>query len=117
MAVGILPLAVHGGIAWPLMFMVLTGLAFGAISPLHGLYAAEVFGESRIGTMMGVQSLIVSLLSATGPALVGLSVDMTDSYSVAMVLTAGLFAGALLLLLTRPRATGRHAVVSAEASV
>ncbi len=117
MAIGILPLAVHGGIAWPLMFMVVTGLAFGAISPLHGLYAAEVFGESRIGTMMGVQSLIVSLLSATGPALVGLSVDMTDSYSVAMLLTAALFAGALVLLLTRPRATGRHAVVSAEASV
>ena len=86
------PLAVHGGIAWPLMFMAVTGLAFGAISPLHGLYAAEVFGESRIRTMMGVQSLIVSLLSATGPALVGLSVDVTDSYSAAMLLTAALFA-------------------------
>jgi cyanate permease len=111
MAVGILPLAIHGGLAWPLLFMLITGLAFGAISPLHGLYAAEVFGEARIGTMMGVQSLIVSLLSATGPALVGLSVDATDSYSVAMLLTAGLFAGAMVLLLTRPREAGAAAVV------
>lgn len=117
MAVGIVPLAVPGSIAWPLLFMVVTGLAFGAISPLHGLYAAEVFGEARIGTMMGVQSLIVSLLSATGPALIGLSVDLTDSYSVAMLLTAGLFGGALILLLTRPKVSPRGAVVTAEASL
>jgi MFS family permease len=117
MATGTLPLAVHGSLAWPLLFMVVTGLAFGAISPLHGLYAAEVFGESRIGTMMGVQSLIVSLLSATGPALVGLSVDATGSYAVAMLLTSGLFGSALLLLLTRPRTVGRRVVAPVEASL
>lgn len=117
MAVGIVPLALPGSMAWPLLFMLITGLAFGAISPLHGLYAAEVFGEARIGTMMGVQSLLVSLLSATGPALIGLSVDVTDSYSVAMLLTAGLFAGALMLLLTRPKTAPQGTTVTAEASV
>ena len=111
MAIGIVPLAVHGSIAWPLLFMLVTGLAFGAISPLQGLYAAEVFGERRIGTMMGVQSLVVSLVSATGPALVGVSVDATDSYSVAMILTSCLFVGAIVLLVTRPRVAAADLVV------
>ena len=103
MALGTLPLAANGDMAWLVTFTVSTGLVFGAISPLHGLYASEVFGERRIGTMMGVQSLIVSLVSATGPAILGLTVDMTGGYRLAIVLASGLFLGAFALLLTRPR--------------
>lgn len=116
MSFGTLPLMVHAGISGPLAFMVVTGFAFGAISPLHGLYAAEVFGEERIGTMMGVQSLAVSLVSATGPVAVGLAVDTTDSYAPAMGLTAVLFLAALALLVTRPRESGvRHSPPATEA--
>ena len=55
--------------------------------------------------MMGVQSLIVGLVSATGPAILGLTVDATGGYRLAIFLVSGLFCGALSLLLTRPRAT------------
>ncbi len=103
MALGTLPLAAGGEIGWLLAFLLPTGLAFGAISPLHGLYAAEVYGERRIGTLMGIQSLIVSLVSATGPMLMGVTVDATGSYRLAIILSAALFGGALLLLLARPR--------------
>lgn len=103
MAAGIVPLAFGGELPWLLLFMVVTGLAFGTISPLHGLYAAEVYGEQRIGTLMGVQSLIVSLISATGPALLGLTVDATGTYRVAVAAMSALFAAALALLLLRPR--------------
>ncbi len=99
MALGTLPLAVGGNILWLFLFMVVTGLAFGTIMPLHGLYASEVYGERRIGTLMGVQSLIGSLMSAMGPALLGLTVDATGGYRVAVVLSSSLFGGALLLLL------------------
>jgi len=99
MALGTLPLAVGGNIAWLFLFMIVTGLAFGTIMPLQGLYASEVYGERRIGTLMGVQSLISSLMSATGPALIGLTVDATGGYRTAIVLSSSLFGGALLLLL------------------
>ncbi|MBA4181717.1 MAG: hypothetical protein C0506_14100 [Anaerolinea sp.] len=103
MAFGTLPLAGNGDMVWLMTFVIVTGLVFGAISPLHGLYASEVFGERRIGTMMGVQSLIVSLVSATGPAILGLTVDATGGYRLAILLASGLFLGALALLVTRPR--------------
>jgi MFS family permease len=114
MAAGTLPLVMSGNLAWPLVFMLVTGLVFGTISPLHGLYAAEVFGERRIGTLMGMQSLVVSLVSATGPVLLGLTVDVTGGYEVEIVLTAALFAAAFGLLTLRPRAaTNANAHVTA----
>ena len=103
MAVGSLPLVAGGEIGWLLVFMIVTGLAFGTISPLHGLYAADVYGERRIGTLMGVQSLVVSLVAATGPVLMGLTVDVTGGYGVAITLISALFVGATLLLAARPR--------------
>lgn len=50
MTFGTLPLAVNGGLTAALVFMVVTGLAFGTISPLQGLFAADVYGERRLGT-------------------------------------------------------------------
>ena len=103
MAVGTAVLLGGGGLAWILLFAIISGLAFGAITPLHGLYAAEVFGERRIGTLMGAQSLVVSLLSATGPLVLGLTVDATENYDVAIILTVILFAMGFVMLATRPK--------------
>ena len=105
MAVGTLPLAIGGQLGWLVVFMVLTGLAFGTISPLHGLYAAEVYGERRIGTLMGIQSFVVSLVSATGPVILGITVDLTGGYPLAIVAISALFVAAFLLLVSRPRLT------------
>lgn len=116
MAAGTLPLAVGGHLTWLMLFMVVTGLVFGTIMPLHGLYAAEVYGERRIGTLMGVQSLVGSLVSATGPAIVGLTVDATGGYRVAIVLSSCLFGGAFMLLLARPRPVPSAIGVGASAT-
>jgi MFS family permease len=112
MATGTLPLLIADNVFGLLVFMISTGLVFGTIAPLHGLYAAEVFGERRIGTLMGVQTLIVSLLSATGPLIIGLTVDLTGGYELAVLLSCALLWAALALLLTRPK---DHAVVPIEA--
>lgn len=102
MAIGTLPLLLSGSVLWALIFMLVTGLAFGTISPLQGLYATEVYGEERLGTLMGMQSLVVSLVSAFGPTLMGLTVDATGSYRLEIALIALLFGSALaILLLTR----------------
>ena len=81
----------------------ITGLAFGTIAPLHGLHAAAVFGERRIGTLMGAQTAVVAVASAAGPLLVGLTVDATDGYGVALAIIAIMFGLSLGLLVVRPR--------------
>ncbi len=107
MAVGALPLMLSGSLAWPLLFMVLTGIVFGSVSPLQGLYAVEVYGEQRLGALMGMQSLVVSMVSAFGPTLLGLTVDATGGYELELLLIAALFCAALALLLTQPRPAPR----------
>ena len=96
-----------GSLAWPLLFMVLTGIVFGSVSPLQGLYAVEVYGEQRLGALMGMQSLVVSMVSAFGPTLLGLTVDATGGYELELLLIAALFCAALALLLTQPRPAPR----------
>ena len=99
--VGILVLAGSMVLIW--VFAVITGLAFGTIAPLHGLHATEVFGERRIGTLMGMQSAIVAVASAAGPLVIGVAVEGSDGYGLALGVIAALFAAALGLLLIRPR--------------
>jgi len=113
MAVGTVPLAVSGGLGAALAFMVVTGLAFGTISPLQGLFAADVYGERRLGTLMGVQTLIVSIVAATGPVVLGVAVDATGGYRAGVLVSAALSAVALAMLVTRP---GRRSQPAADPS-
>ncbi len=87
MAIGCLSLFFAGSIGFVIGFTVITGLTFGLIAPLHGLYAAEVFGETHIGTMMGVQTTIVSIVAASGPTLLGMSVDFSGGYSWFLIIS------------------------------
>jgi MFS family permease len=103
MALGVGVLILAGSTVFIWIFAVITGLAFGTIAPLHGLYAAEVFGERRIGTLMGAQSAIVAIASAAGPLGVGVAVDGSGGYGFALGAIAVMFAAALGLLVIRPR--------------
>lgn len=85
MAVGTLALVAAGAIAWVWIFVVLTGLAFGSVSPLQGLYAAELYGQRRIGSLMGMQQLIVGSAGALGPFVLGLTIDATGGYATLLV--------------------------------
>ena len=103
MALGVGILILAGSTVFIWTFAVITGLAFGTIAPLHGLHAAAVFGERRIGTLMGAQTAVVAVASAAGPLLVGLTVDATDGYGVALAIIAIMFGLSLGLLVVRPR--------------
>lgn len=85
MSVGTIALVAAGAIGWVWVFVVLTGLAFGSVSPLQGLYAAELYGRRRIGTLMGMQQVIVGSAGALGPFLLGLTIDATGGYVTLLV--------------------------------
>ena len=104
MTVGTLLLIPAGHISFVWAFIIITGFAFGAIVPIHGLYSAEVLGDKRLGTLLGAQAVILAIAGAGGPLLIGFMADASDSYGPALVLIAVLHCAAILLLITRPRA-------------
>jgi MFS family permease len=90
MSVGTLALIAAGSIAWVWVFVVLTGVAFGSVSPLQGLYSAELYGQRRIGTLMGMQQLVIGFASAIGPLALGFTIDATGGYTTLLVIAAAL---------------------------
>ena len=90
MALGTAALVVAGAVAWVWIFVVTTGVAFGSVAPLQGLYAAELYGQRRIGTLMGMQQLIIGAASATGPFLLGFTIDATGGYATMLVIATAL---------------------------
>ncbi len=108
MAIGTLALVAAGAIAWVWIFVVLTGVAFGSISPMQGLYSAELYGQRRIGTLMGMQQVILGTASAAGPFLLGFTIDATDGYAT-LLITATVLQMIALVLFRDPatRATVR----------
>ena len=107
MTLGTLALAIAGAVAWFWVFVLLTGLAFGSIAPLQGLYAAELYGARRIGTLMGMQQVVFGVAGAAGPLLLGLTIDWTGDYLTTLLLVAGLQVVAMMSF-RDPRAVTRH---------
>lgn len=95
-AAGTVALLLAGSIAWIWVFVVLNGLAFGSISPLQGLYAAELYGQRRIGSLLGMQQVVLGVATAAGPFLLGLTVDATGGYRTLLVVATVLQIGALV---------------------
>ena len=90
MALGTAALVVAGAVPWVWIFVVMTGVAFGSVAPLQGLYAAELYGQRRIGTLMGMQQLIIGAASAAGPFLLGFTIDSTGGYTTMLVIATAL---------------------------
>jgi predicted MFS family arabinose efflux permease len=102
MTLGTLALVVAGAIAWSWIFVVFTGVAFGSVSPLQGLYAADLYGRRRIGSLMGMQQLVLGTASAAGPFLLGFTIDITGGYT-ALLLTAAVLQVVALVSYREPR--------------
>lgn len=96
MAAGTIALAAAGPIGWAWVFVVLTGITFGSIAPLQGLYAADLYGREHIGALMGMQQVVFGAASAAGPFLLGLTIDATGGYTTMLVAVVGLQIAALL---------------------
>lgn len=75
--VGVILLAATSNIAVGLIYVVVAGFGIGATSPLQGIYAGQLFQPERLGTAMGMISMIFGLSTAAGPAAVGVLADLT----------------------------------------
>ncbi len=96
MAVGTVALVAAGSIAGVWIFVVLTGMAFGSVSPLQGLYSAELYGQRTIGALMGMQQVVLGAASAVGPLVLGFAIDATGGYAAMLTIATVLQVGALL---------------------
>ncbi|MDP2917177.1 MAG: MFS transporter [Dehalococcoidia bacterium] len=81
-------------------FAIAFGFSYGGIMTLQSLLAAELFGLSSLGLIVGCVSFIYTIGSATGPVLSGYIFDVTGSYKVAFLICAILEAAALTVVLT-----------------
>lgn len=92
-AVGSVLLAWSGRPAFALAFALLAGLGIGAFSPLSGVFAFEVAGARRVGTLMGLQAAAAGVGIAAGPFLAANAVQATGdrrmAIPVALVLALG----------------------------
>ena len=89
----------HGATIAVAYFAVIGGMSLGLLSPLNGLFQAEVYGDERLGTLSGVGVIVGSIASASGAWLSGLAIDLTDSYQTSLagvVVLQGLAVAALV---------------------
>jgi MFS family permease len=105
LGLGVLFLILAGPAIWVAAFVVVYGLAFGAVSPLRAGVLAEHFGRVAYGSITAFQNLPSAFMSATGPLAAGLLFDSLGDYRLAFALTAAAFAlaGLLIFLTPRPR--------------
>ena len=108
MGVGTTALLFAGPLSTVWIFAIITGVAFGSVAPLQGLYAAELFGHRRIGKMMGMQQVVMSLAAAAGPFLLGLAEDQTGGYTFPLIIAVSLNVVALLVFRPPARLANRQ---------
>jgi sugar phosphate permease len=93
------------GYAWlGALCMFLSGLGMGACVTTFFATVADLFQGKHYGSIMGFVTFGFSIGGAFSPWFVGHLVDVTGTYSVALVMVAGaLLLAALLILLAAPR--------------
>jgi MFS family permease len=103
-------LTIDGSQDWQLAgHFIVFGLAFGAVLPLRAMVMADWFSGSGYGRTMGAQWAVVSMVGASGPAVVGVLHDATGGYRIPMSVVTLLVAGAAVLAAASGRArSGRE---------
>jgi len=86
-------------------FAAVGGMSLGLLSPLNGLFQAEVYGDARLGTLTGVSTVLGSVSAASGAWLAGVTVDVTGSYRPVLAVVIALQVLAVLALLWQRAAT------------
>jgi MFS family permease len=107
-----LALVAQAGASLGIVFAIATGIAVGLLSPLHGLIAAEVYGNERLGALSGLQQLVVSAAAGAGAWSAGLLLDATGDYRTSISGVAALLVLALAALTWQRRAPSRRAVAA-----
>ncbi|HLG12370.1 MAG TPA: hypothetical protein VI876_11490, partial [Dehalococcoidia bacterium] len=97
-------------------FTVVSGMSLGMLSPLNGLFQAEVYGDSRLGTLSGVNVIVVSVAGASGAWTAGLAASAAGSYVLPLA-GAVVLQGAAVLALRWQEAARASPLLSRESGV
>jgi MFS transporter, OFA family, oxalate/formate antiporter len=95
-------LAIH---PWSLVILaVLFGVFYGGFSALAPALTASYFGGRRISSIIGIQLTGVGIGTLLGPSFAGFTYDLSHSYTIPILISAGtsLVAALCLLLLRSP---------------
>ena len=82
------------------VFVICFGIGFGSSIPLRLTLLADYFGRTSYGSIVGITSSINAIFGAVGPALVGLSYDLNNSYRIGFFLMTILMSISIPLCLT-----------------
>jgi len=92
-------------LGWLVVYVIVYGAAYGAISPLRASVMADHIGRRAYGSILAVQGIPVALCSALGPLAAGWLYDALHSYTVAFWLCVGIFLLAAFGVALTPRPT------------
>jgi predicted MFS family arabinose efflux permease len=109
-AAGTLLLAVAGSVPVALLYALVAGFGVGALSPLQGMYANEVFAPSSLGMAMGLLTFVFGTVGSVGPALAGWVAEATGSRAVPVAAAAAVALAAALLVRPVPERGAADAV-------
>lgn len=96
--IGSLALAFGGNHVLAAFYAIVAGFGIGAVSPLVGMHSKAVFGESSLGTAMGLVSLVFHVVGAAGPIVAGWVSEGTGSRALPVAASAGLAVLAAVLI-------------------
>jgi predicted MFS family arabinose efflux permease len=103
--VGACLLQFSGQIAPAILYSVCAGASIGAVFTLQGIYTHELIGAADLGLVMGAQQAVFAVGGAIGPAVAGVLLQTTGSYTVIITLTAVCFAVAAATIAAGSRAS------------
>jgi MFS family permease len=87
--------------SWMLyLFALMSGFAFGGLSPAMISIVGETFGLQRIGTILGVLEVGFGIGAAVGPTIAGLIFDFSGTYHLAFLFGASVVLVRTILIAT-----------------
>jgi predicted MFS family arabinose efflux permease len=93
-------LFLSGTLALALAFALFVGASTGALAALQGIYTHELVDRRHLGTMLGTQQALFEVGGAAGPAIGGVLLAVSGSYTpMILVVVIGFVAAACVLLL------------------
>ncbi|MBI3127696.1 MAG: MFS transporter [Candidatus Tectomicrobia bacterium] len=89
--------AIGGGVANGLLYALIYGIGFGAISTCYSALAGDCFEGPTYGVIVGFLEICYGLGGVVGPPLAGLMFDLTGSYAIPFTVIAAGMGGSILI--------------------
>lgn len=97
-AIGSAALAFSGNQVLAAAYAVFAGFGIGAVSPLIGMHSKNVFGQSSMGTAMGLVSLVFLGANAVGPVGAAWLSASSGSRALPVLISAAIMVAAALVI-------------------